>query len=294
MASTDGSGPESAARPAAQAQARILVFVPMYQCERQIPLVIARIGRHLGGRVEAVLVVDNGSRDRSRERAAAALARLDIPATLVRNEGNFNLGGSHKVAFAHARDHGFDWVVVVHGDDQADPADLVPWLDGGALHDGVDAVLGARFGRGSRRSGYAWHRTLGNLAFNALYSAVCGVRVRDLGSGLNAFRVGWLRTHAWANLADDLTFNIHLLLRLVHDRARVRFLPISWREEGQVSNVRLVRQTARTFAIAWGYLWGGGAYLARGHAGLAPEAYRSRVEYRNAGAAGMETVAAAG
>jgi glycosyltransferase involved in cell wall biosynthesis len=257
---------------------RLLVFVPMYNCAPHIAAVLERIDRHLGRFGAEVLVVDNGSADGGRERAAASLAGLSVPGTLVRNQDNFNLGGSHKVAFAYAMAQGFDWVVVVHGDDQADPADLVPLLDAGALGGHLDALLGSRFSAGARRIGYAWHRVAGNRLFNLLYSAVCGRRITDLGAGLNAFRVGWLRGHGWGNFADDLTFNIHLLLRLVHDRARLRFFPISWREDGQVSNVRLVRQTCRTLAILWGYGWGGGAYLARDHARREPADYRSHIE----------------
>ena len=260
---------------------RILVFVPMYQCEWQITRVLDRIGRQLTSRIHEVLVVDNGSHDHSREVATSALAELAVPGTLLLNDSNVSLGGSHKVAFAYAIAGGFDWVVVVHGDDQAEPADLLPLLATGALHDGADALLGSRFSRGARRIGYAWHRTWGNYVFNSLFTLVTARSIADLGSGLNAFRVGWLRTVAWSNLADDLTFNIHLLLRLVHSRARFSFFPITWREEGQVSNVRLFQQAWRTVGMAWGYFWRRGAYLARNHARHAPGAYTTSVGFEN-------------
>ncbi len=275
----DTGSPETCrtAQDQVDAPPRILVFVPMYQCESRIARVLVRIREHLADRIHEVLVVDNGSSDGSRAAASAALAGLGIPGTLLRNDRNVSLGGSHKVAFAYAIVGRFDWVVVVHGDDQADPADLVPLLAAGGLHPGIDALLGSRFGRGSRRSGYGWHRTCGNLVFNALFSVVSCRQVADLGSGLNAFRVAWLRDATWLELADDLTFNIHLLLLLVQRRARFRFFPISWREDGQVSNVRLLRQAWKTVGIAWGYAWGREAYLARSHAGRGDRAYVSCV-----------------
>jgi len=279
------SGAPSAAQPLANPlpgsalaapRPRILVFVPMYQCERQIGRVLDRLATHCRWWCDAVLVVDNRSQDRSVATAAAALAEHQLPGTVLLNDQNLNLGGSHKVAFAHALEHGFDWVVVVHGDDQAEPGDFSPLIAAGALATG-DALLGSRFSRGSRRTGYAWHRTWGNHVFNALYSLASGRRVHDLGSGLNAFRVGCLRSFPYLQLNDDLTFNIHLLLSLIHHRAALRYVPISWRDEDQVSNVRLVRQARRTLGIAWGYFWGRGRYLLRAHARLASDAYRGTV-----------------
>ncbi len=270
-----GVGREPVVRP------RILVFVPMYQCEQRVGLVLARIREHLSELVDEVLVVDNGSRDSSCAVAAAALPALGVPATLLINNRNEGLGGSHKVAFAYAIAGEFDWVVVVHGDDQADPADLAPLIVVGALADRTDALLGSRFCHGSRRLGYAWHRTWGNHCFNLLFSVVVGRGVTDLGSGLNAFRVAWLRTVAWSRLADDLTFNVHLLLLLVHSRAGFSFFPISWREDGQVSNVRLFRQAWRTIGIAWGYFWLRGAYLAQAHVPTVDGAYGSKLLVKN-------------
>lgn len=264
---------------------RILVFVPMYNCERQVVRVLERVGTHLAGLVHEVLVIDNGSRDRSREAAKEALAQLPMPGTLLANDANYNLGGSHKVAFRHALANGFDWVIVLHGDDQADPADIAPWLRaGGPSADGLDAWLGSRFSRGSRRTGYAWHRTAGNLVFNSFFSLVAGRWLVDLGSGLNAFRTAALREPFWANLADDLTFNNHLLLALAYRRLRFRFAPISWREEDQVSNVRLFRQSWRTVRIIAGFGLGRGRYLARMHAGRPADAYTATTLYRKGAA----------
>ena len=260
---------------------RILVFVPMYQCERQIARVLERIDRHLSPWVHEVAVIDNGSRDRSRAAATAALTGLSIPGILLLNDDNYNLGGSHKVAFNHAIAGHFDWVVVVHGDDQADPADLIPLLEAGAFGQDNDALLGSRFSMGSSRSGYAMHRVLGNHVFNLIFTLAAQRMVADLGSGLNAFRVGWLREHRWSNLADDLTFNIHFLLTLIANRARFQYFPISWREEDQVSNVRLLRQAWRTMGMAWGYLIGGKAYLSKAHTVRPPEGYPSTTQYEN-------------
>ena len=117
---------------------KILVFIPVYRCEKQLPRVLARIAA-LGedaALFSQILIVDNRSPDGTREAALAAMKQLPVPAALIENDENYSLGGSHKVAFDYALTHGFDYVVVLHGDDQADLADLVPYLRRGAHRPG--------------------------------------------------------------------------------------------------------------------------------------------------------------
>lgn len=259
---------------------RLLVFVPMYNCAQQITRVIRRITGPVLAYIDEVVVIDNGSSDGSVASAAAAITTLPIPARILRNDGNYNLGGSHKVAFDLAVAEGFDYVLVLHGDDQADIADALPELAAGHHRD-LDCLLGSRFSRGSRREGYSRFRTCGNLVFNALFSAVTGRWVADLGSGLNIFSVAWLRDRFYIGLADDLTFNNHLLLAMVARHARIAYFPISWREEDQMSNVRLFRQARRTLGIVLGYAVLRERYLQRLHATRPADGYTSTTAFRN-------------
>ncbi len=256
---------------------RILVFIPMYNCERQIPRVLARFGEDIQPLFTEVIVVDNGSRDGSVEAATTALAKLKhLPGKVLVNDDNYNLGGSHKVAFDYARAHGFDYVVVLHGDDQADINDLVPLLRSGK-HRGMDSMLGSRFMSGSRLQGYSLFRTLGNHVFNLTFSAAARRRVHDLGSGLNLYAVRYLEPRFYLGFPDNLTFNIHLLLAGIHRRSAFDFFPLSWREEDQVSNVRMVRQSLQTGRIALEYAKSPEAFLAKDWSSRPGRPYTSTV-----------------
>ncbi len=259
---------------------RLLLFVPMYNCAPQIGRVFARFTPSIQRLFAGALIIDNGSHDGSVEAAIAATAELDLPVSLVRNKENFNLGGSHKVAFNHALDHGYTHVVVLHGDDQADIRDIAPLLRRG-LHRRADCLLGSRFGTGARREGYSTLRTAGNWAFNLLFSAAAHRPLIDLGSGLNCFATAPLADRFYLTLADDLTFNYHLILAIAQRRLRYRFFPITWREEDQVSNVKLLRQAMRALQIVGGYTLEPRAYLARPHADHAPDAYRATLLHQH-------------
>lgn len=235
---------------------KILIFIPMYNCEKQIPRVLGRIAA-LGENqslFSEVLVVDNRSRDNSLKAAEEAMDALSVPVTLIRNRENYSLGGSHKVAFRYAVDHGFDFVVVLHGDDQGDISDLIPLLKRGS-HRRVDSLLGSRFSEGSKLVNYSSFRIFGNHVFNLFASVCAGKRIYDLGSGLNIYKTDYLRDPFYMSFPNDLSFNVFLLLYGVYADSKFRFFPLTWREEDQVSNARLWKQTRRMLRLMFTYVF---------------------------------------
>ncbi len=235
---------------------KILIFIPMYNCEKQIPRVISRIAalKEKQRYFSQVLIVDNRSRDGSVEAAQKALTNLDIPAKLVQNRENYSLGGSHKVAFSYAIEEDFDYVVVLHGDDQGDISDLLPVLEEGRCCQ-YDSMLGSRFSKGSRLLGYSRFRIFGNHVFNAFLSLCTGRRIYDLGSGLNLYKVSYLASRFYMPFANDLSFNVFLLLYGIYAKSRFCFFPLSWREEDQVSNAKLLKQVRRMLGLAAQYVF---------------------------------------
>lgn len=234
---------------------KILIFIPAYRCEKQLPRVLARIAA-LGedaALFAQVLIVDNRSPDGTREAALEAMRTLPIPAMLIENDENYSLGGSHKVAFRYAIENGFDYVVVLHGDDQADISDLVPCLKRGE-HRALDSLLGARFLKESSLSGYTGFRVFGNHCFNAFLSLCCGRKISDLGSGLNLYKTSYLRPGFYMQFPNDLSFNVFLLEYGVFAKSRFAFFPISWREEDQISNAKLFAQSRRIFGLTMEYV----------------------------------------
>jgi dolichol-phosphate mannosyltransferase len=234
---------------------KLLVFIPCYNCEAQIPRVLAQFNTPLANWFSEILILDNGSKDNTIgvaiEAASAVFHRVPgLTITIGKNLANYNLGGSHKAAFQYAAQNDFSHVVVLHGDDQGSIHDLGKILENGE-HESFDACLGARFMAGSSLRGYSLFRIVGNYVFNVLFSIGAGRSVRDLGSGLNIFGSRIIRNPAVQKYADDLRFNIYLLLGVFNDRLNARYFPISWREEDQVSNVRMMSQAVATLKLLW-------------------------------------------
>lgn len=260
---------------------KILVFVPMYNCAGQVPRVVAQFDRSSEWPFDvALLCVDNRSTDDTLSAAEAALARSPVEEKyLLRNDDNYGLGGSHKVAIDFARGHGFDYLAVLHGDDQGGFADIVPYLSRGE-HRTLDALLGARFMRDATLQGYSTLRTVANHAFNLIFSGVAGRRFHDLGSGLNLFRTAIFDSGFERRYADNLTFNYYLVFGLADRGLRYRFFPINWREDDQVSNAKLFSQGVQMLKLLRQRATSKKAFHAAEHRATAWPAYPSTVVRR--------------
>jgi hypothetical protein len=184
------------------------------------------------------------------------------------------LGGSHKVAIQYARDHRFNHIVVLHGDDQGSITDILPLLSSGR-HRQVDCLLGARFMRGSRLVGYSQLRTAANHAFNLLFSIATGRRLYDLGSGLNHFRTSMFDSDFHLKFADNLTFNYYLILGIVYHSFKSEFFPLTWREDDQISNAKLWRHGVQMLTLLARYLLDHRGFLESEHRSVPLTSYPS-------------------
>ena len=123
------------------------------------------------------------------------------------------------------------------------------------IHRRYDCVLGGRFMRGSKLKGYSWFRTFGNIVYDFLFSAVVRDRIFDLGSGLNLYSVEMLKDPFYLKFPDNLTFNYCMILASHYYKHHIRFFPISWREEDQVSNVKMASQAISVLKMLGAYAW---------------------------------------
>ena len=234
---------------------KILLFIPMYNCEKQILRVLGQLNKEVCGFLTEVMIVNNRSTDNGETAVINYLTQhpMDIPVSLLRNHENYGLGGSHKTAFRYAVKNNFDYILVLHGDDQGDISNMLPYLRN-REYMRYDCFLGARFMKGSRLKGYSRLRTFGNYVYDLLFSIGTGQCIYDLGSGLNMYRVDMLRKPFYRKYRDDLMFNYCMILGSCYYGHRIRFFPILWREDDQVSNVKMARQAVTVLRLLASYM----------------------------------------
>jgi len=228
---------------------KVLLFIPTFQCQEQIQRVLLKISTEIQKEIELILLVDNISKDKTIENVILSSGRIQSCKFLVlKNKENYGLGGSHKIAFRYALENEFDYILVLHGDDQANIEDAINLLIN-KQYLNFDCYLGSRFMRDSKLIGYSAFRKAGNFIFNKLFTILAGQNIFDLGSGLNMYRLKAFKDWEFMQYPDDLVFNYVMLLNSCIKKQSIYFFPITWTEEDQISNVKFVSHCLKVLHI---------------------------------------------
>lgn len=156
---------------------RLSVVVPLCNEEESVAPLVEAVRSALSDSWELILV-DDGSRDRTVERARE-LAAADSRVRLVRLARNYGQTPAMQAGFDQARG---EVVVTMDGDLQNDPRDIPAIV--ARLEEGYDLVAGYR----ERRQDVFLTRRLPSMIANWLIRKATGVPIRDNGCSLKAFR----------------------------------------------------------------------------------------------------------
>lgn len=155
------------------------MVVPLFdEAENVAPLVAAVRDALEPGPAWELILVDDGSRDGTAERAREEV-RGDARVRLIRLARNYGQTTAMQAGFDAVRG---ELVVTMDGDLQNDPRDIPRLLE--TIERGYDLVAGYREDRKDR-----WlTRKLPSWAANRLIRLITGVRIRDNGCSLKAYR----------------------------------------------------------------------------------------------------------
>ena len=229
---------------------RVLVVVPALNEAASIGAVIAEVQHTLPA--ADVLVVDDGSRDRTAEIARAA------GASVVSLPFNLGVGGAMRTGFRYARRYSYDAVVQIDADGQHDPAFLPPVL---AALQHTDVVIGARFagvGDYQVRGPRWWVMQL----LSRVISRIVGAPVTDATSGFRAANrraIGVFATHYPAEYLGDTVESLVIARRV---GLTVSQVPVAMRprtggaaSQGVLSSVLYLGRAMTALALALVRRW---------------------------------------
>ena len=162
----------------------IIALVPAFNEEHKVGLVVGRIDRKI---VDRVLVIDDGSTDRTAEVARDRGAEVQ---SLGRIRG---VGAALREGLDIAVAGGFDIAVILAGNNKDSPEEIPRLLDP-ICNDGCDLVMGSRYLDGGVGGGdMPLYRKLATRLHPWLMSRFVGVRLTESTNGFRAIRLAVLR-----------------------------------------------------------------------------------------------------
>lgn len=183
---------------------RVIIVMPAYNVGLVIGKTLASIPV---GTYEKIIVVDDGSSDHTAEAAAKA------GATVVRHPANRGYGAAQKTGYKKALEMGVDIVVLVHGDNQYDPA-FVPQFVSKILAEGCDLVTGTRMKLGDalQRGMPVW-KFIPNRLLTVLENCVFGSCISDYHNGFRAYTAKFLKEIPLDLLSDKFDFDTDIIVQ---------------------------------------------------------------------------------
>jgi len=163
----------------------ISIVIPLYNEEESIPALYAGLDEAIAnyGKPAEVIIIDDGSRDRSFA-MLREIAQRDQRFTILRLRRNSGQTAAFAAGFDRARG---EVVITMDADLQNDPMDI-PLLMA-KIDEGYDVVSGWRKDRQDRMV----DRKLPSMLANRLISSVTDTRLHDYGCSLKAYRTDVLQ-----------------------------------------------------------------------------------------------------
>lgn len=199
---------------------KITVIIPCLNEEQGIEKVLRRMPEF----VDQVIVVDNGSTDRTSEVATS------LGAEVIR-EPVRGYGRSYKKGFSNARG---DIIVTLDGD-HSYPPDAISYLLEAFLHLEVDFLNASRFPVRDRKAMSFKHK-FGNWVLSLAMSLLFFRWVRDSQSGMWVLRRSIL--NGMSLESDGMSFSEEIKIEALRNR-KIRFAEISIQYSSRLGEVKL-------------------------------------------------------
>jgi glycosyltransferase involved in cell wall biosynthesis len=195
---------------------KIGVLIVAYNAATTLPQVLDAFPSDVLALLDEIFVFDDASADETYAVVQDYKARKGFEKLRVfKNARNLGYGGNQKAGFDYAITHGFDYVVLMHGDGQHDPQAL-PALLAPILQGKADIVFGSRMlrPREALKGGMPLYKFIGNKILTWFENKVLGTHMSEFHSGYRVYSCAALAQIPYRINADGFHFDSEIIIQL--------------------------------------------------------------------------------
>jgi dolichyl-phosphate beta-glucosyltransferase len=226
--------------------ATLSIVIPAYNEEVRLPGLLEKLGSEAeqatadaGLRLHEVLVVDDGSTDRTRELLRTATAHNERLHPVFAYDRNRGKGAAFAAGALRAEG---DYVLLADVDLSTPLGELGKLT--AAIEAGADVAIGSRAVAGAVVERGPVHRKVTGNTFNGAVRLLTGLRVRDTQNGFKLFPTEAVKRYAAQQTCAGFAFDVELLMRADHEGLRIAEVPILYMHDLR-SSVRVASASSR-------------------------------------------------
>jgi glycosyltransferase involved in cell wall biosynthesis len=223
----------------------LCIVIPVRNVEKMIRKVLYDIIENVKVHKTQILLLDNESNDKTKDNVLEVFQLFEhnrnLSLSYIRNEKNLGYGGSLKKGLELAKSSEYQWIMIAHGDDQADWAKTTDLVLKTIQTCEYDLVVTSRFMPGAIIENYSLQRKLGNYFFRIITNKLCKTRMSDPGAAIIAIKreklvPGWVN-----NLRNDYLFHPGLNIIFFTSGLVLKEIPMNWKDASQPGEIKLIK-----------------------------------------------------
>lgn len=216
------------------------LVIPAFNEEARLPTLLETLRQSAAATIESagmtldeVLVVDDGSTDRTQEILRGAVADTPLLKPILDYTRNRGKGAAFATGVQRAKG---DFVLLADVD-LSTPLEELPKLTT-AIREGADIAIGSRAVAGAVVERGPRHRKVLGGAFNGAVRLLTGLRLRDTQNGFKLFPAGAAKRMLAEQTCPGFAFDVELLMRADQAGLRIAEVPVLYLHDSR-SSVRV-------------------------------------------------------
>ena len=220
---------------------RILIFIPAYNVEKKIVKVLKKIPKKAFKKYKIkILIIEDCSKDNTLN-VIKKIVKRKKGIKFIKNNKNKGYGGVQKIAFNHAIKNNFEYIIMLHGDNQY-PANKILNIIKPLVTNRYDAVFGSRMIKSidALKGGMPLYKFIGNVALTFFQNIILSSNLSEFHSGYRSYKVSSLKKINFKSNTNDFHFDTQIIIQFLKKNFYIKEIAMPTHYGDEISHLKSV------------------------------------------------------